>query len=142
MKTRSNPELYAQLCQPRPRADVAASLTAFDEELYALRAKHGIADLLYVAGVAIEDPDGSKVEILQGYYGNTGMALPMVGAVFAGLRQQQEEETLAMAAFVVEALRESREGPEAGEVAEPPDATADALAAYFLTDLRREIAAR
>ena len=67
----------------------------------------------------------------------------IAAAILAGTADRGGEPAsrAEVEAYVTEALRESREGPGAGEVAEPPDATADALAAYAegygdaLTDL-------
>lgn len=95
---RVNPELYARLTKPRPRAEVLAALEAFDAELYALREKHGIADLLVTSATHMEKDDGgSEVIITFSHYGNGGFALPMAGATFAHLRAEQDAETLAMA---------------------------------------------
>jgi hypothetical protein len=108
MKIRRDPELYARLTTPRPRADVDAALSAFDDELYALRAKHGIADLTVVAGVSVETDDGPKVIVATSHYGHQGNALCCVGAAFAQLRAEQDAETLAMAGIVRRPRRAKR----------------------------------
>lgn len=97
MKIRRDPALYARLATPRPKAEVDAALDAFDDELYALRVKHGIADLTIVAGFSVETDDGPKVIISTAHYGHPGNALCCVGAAFAQLRAEQDTETLAMA---------------------------------------------
>jgi hypothetical protein len=90
VKTRNNPELYARLCVPRPRADVEAALAAFDEELYALREKHGIPDLMIAYGIPIADEHEAKVEVRTGYYGNSALALQLAAANLSIWRQVEQ----------------------------------------------------
>lgn len=104
----SNPELYAKLSQPRPRKDVDASLTAFHEELYALRVKHGITDLTWAAAAVVAEPDGKAGLIATlGHYGDHAKALPHAAALFRHYREEQDRATLAMAGIGAEDLEPS-----------------------------------
>jgi hypothetical protein len=89
VKERVDPDLYARLIQPRPRADVEAALRAFDEELYALRTKHGIPDLLVVHTTVI---DGAGPQVGSMYYGNTGLALQVAAVGLSIWRQRAHRD--------------------------------------------------
>jgi hypothetical protein len=101
VKTRNNPALYERLTKPRSRADVEASREAFDQELYALREKHGIADMLIVHAMAITEPDGtSLVEIGTGYYGNASLAIQLAAAGFSIWKREAHRQIDEAAAVI------------------------------------------
>lgn len=61
-----NPALYHRLSVPRPRAEVEASIRAFDTDVQAARERHGIAELLIVYGamVAPEEGEAGRAELV------------------------------------------------------------------------------
>ena len=71
-----NPELYAELSKPHENAEAGgAALKAFFADVYELRKKHRIPDVLIAAAVIV-DPGPAPVAVCY-YAGDQALALPM-----------------------------------------------------------------
>lgn len=99
---KSNRELYEEMVKPRPLDEVKSSLEAFGEELYELRKKHRIAEMLYVA-VAIED-DGGKGRSVAAvcHIGDQTNAVPMAATALRHFRAQRDRDEAVLAGLAVD----------------------------------------
>ncbi len=91
----SAPEVYAECSRPRPIEAVKASLDAFNDELYALRRKHGIADVGVVALVFVEGANHPIATV--GHIGDSANAL---SCAFTAVRHWREDRACVEAALM------------------------------------------
>jgi hypothetical protein len=87
-----SPETYRELCIPFNGPDAAnENLIKFQKELYDLRCRYRICELLFIAQVPIKYPDGDEGSpTLVGYYGDKDKAEGM--AHFAAGRMSAERQ--------------------------------------------------
>lgn len=106
---RMDPETYRELCIPFNGPEAAnESLIKFQKELYDLRCKYRICDLLFVAQVPIKYEDGEEGSpILIGHYGDIGKSEAM--AHFAAGRTSAERQE-RVAKLVERAAKSIRAG--------------------------------
>lgn len=83
MKQKNDPALYRRMCEPFASAEEAnAALTAFYDELRALREKHRIADVHVTWSVNVVFPDGETPSIGGAHIGDPAKAESMAAWAF------------------------------------------------------------
>lgn len=105
-----NPGLYRELCIPFPSpADAENAINAFTEELYALRAKHRIRDLLIIvnATVAYDSEDEGEVSCIL-HFGDELKSENMAAYGLGFLQSQRQERTAKTLASAVNAVGKGR----------------------------------
>lgn len=88
-------ETYRRLCEPFPNVEAAnAAAKAFMDELYELRVKHRIRDVLIAVEVTITYEDGEGCPIMYGYYGDTDNAEKVAAYTFGRLQGDRQERVM------------------------------------------------
>ena len=92
----NNPDLYRELSAPFESIDEAnKNFTEFQDQLYELRKKHRIADLLFVAQVPVKYDDGEQgTPIVVGMFGDE-TKMEAITAYALGYAQSQRQERIA-----------------------------------------------
>lgn len=93
--TFNDPAVYRKLCEPRPIAEVEKSVEAFFRELYVLRVKHGIQDVLVGIQVSTIGETGREGRVTTSIHlGDSVQAEPMSAWLY-GYHQCRRQETIA-----------------------------------------------
>ena len=91
MPTLNDPEAFRKAATPRPLAEVEAALKTFDEELYELRNRHGIAQIQYTAVAAVDRGGKVGAQMVVGHIGDSEDAVLMSTYALAHWRKSRDK---------------------------------------------------
>lgn len=105
-----NPALYRELCEPFPSPnDAEQAVQAFAAELYDLRAKHRIRDLLIVVSATVKYPSEEEGEVsCVIHFGDELKSENMAAYGLGFLQSQRQERTAKTLASAVNAVGKGR----------------------------------
>lgn len=101
-----NEKLYRSLCEPFPSVDAAnAAFTEFQADLYALREKHRICELLFVAQIPVAYVEGDEGrQMVVGMFGDEHRMESMAGYAYgksSSMRQARVARDVELACDAV-----------------------------------------
>jgi hypothetical protein len=91
MMAKSDPEKYRLLSAARTPDEVNAALTAFFEEMGALREKHGIPDVVTICGVNAQYESGIGNAVIWSHYGDSTRAESLLAWAFGQAQVERLE---------------------------------------------------
>lgn len=107
-----NEENYRDLSKPFDSvADANAAIDAFQTELYALRNKHRIRDLVFVLQVSVTYPEGEGSPTLAGMFGDTNKMEGLAGFAFGRASAERQERINKIVEDSCEAIRAPKKRP-------------------------------
>ena len=100
----NNPAMYRELSRPfETIEDANEALTAFEKDLYELRVKHRIPDLLFVMRVSVLYEDGEEgAPVAVGMFGDENQMESLAGVAYGRANAERQER---IAKVVKQAMR-------------------------------------
>lgn len=104
------PHKYRELCEPFATInDANAAFESFQKELYELRCKHRVRDLVFIAQLAVKYEDGDEGSpIVVGMFGDETKMEGMTAYAFGRASAERNERVMRMTESGCDAIKQPK----------------------------------